>query len=160
MKTLSRLLALAGFLAVSAWALAPAQAQIAQQVTQTGVRLDAGQVVFAPTPSINQAQTTITIPVIAGQCIYVDSLVVGVGENATGATGVQTFTTTNLGGLAYSFFPIVTATSPSGINFNQQLMGPVPLRNASCGVAVTIVSPAQNAALAFPMTVIAHYAPL
>jgi len=97
MKFLRSLLLAVPFAAL---AMGAAYAQQATPVQQSGSRLDAAQVFFAPTPSINQAQTTITMPAVSGQCAYVDSLLVSVGQNATGATGVLTFTTTNLGGVA------------------------------------------------------------
>lgn len=158
MNRLFKSLPLAALLAMAVVNLASAQQ--ATPVQQSATRLDAGgSFVFAPTPSINQAQTTITIPASAGQCAYIDSLVVSLGMNTTGVTGVQTFTTTNLGGLAYSFFPVALATSPSAPYFSAQLVGSTPLKAASCGVATTIVSPAQNANTAYPMAVYGHYAP-
>ncbi len=159
MKHFFRSLALAGLLAILV--LGNAFAQQATPVQQSASRLDAaGGFVFAPTPSLNQATTTITIPPVSGQCAYIDSLTVGFGSNATGVTGVQTFTTTNLGGLAWSFFPVVVATSPSMPNFSQQLVGATPLKAASCGVATTIVSPTGTVATnAYPMQVTGHYAP-
>ena len=156
MKFLRSLLLAVPFAAL---AMGAAYAQQATPVQQSGSRLDAAQVFFAPTPSINQAQTTITMPAVSGQCAYVDSLLVSVGQNATGATGVLTFTTTNLGGVAWSFFPVVVATSPTTPYFGQQLVGPTPFKSAACGVATTVVSPAQTATAAFPMMAALHYAP-
>jgi hypothetical protein len=159
MKSFFKVLAAAGLI-LGAVIGGSANAQQATPVQQSASRLDAGGAfVFAPTPSINQAQTTITIPAASGLCAYIDSLLVSVGMDATGTTGVQTFTTTNLGGLAYSFFPVVIATSPSAPYFGQQLVGSTPLKAASCGVATTIVSPAQATHNAYAMAVYGHYAP-
>jgi len=152
-----RSLGLAALLGVSASSLALAQQ--ATPIQQSGSRLDAATTYFAPTPSINQATTTITIPAVSGQCAYMDSLVVSLGMDATGTTGIQTFTTTNLGGVAWSFLPVVIATSPSAPYFGQQLVGATPLKSASCGVATTVVSPAQATHNAYPMLTASHYAP-
>lgn len=159
MKRFFRSLALAGLLA--SLGIAGAQAQQASPIQQSASRLDAaGGFVFAPTPALNQATTTITIPPQAGLCAYIDSLTVAFGSNATGVTGIQRFTTTNLGGLEWSFFPVVVATSPVTPNFSQQLVGSTPLKAASCGVATTIVSPSGTVATnAYPMQVSGHYAP-
>ncbi len=158
MTRLFKSLALAALLAIAAGNLAFAQQ--ASPIQQSPSRLDAGGgFVFAPTPSINQTQATITIPPSSGQCAYIDSLVVSVGMDATGTTGTQTFTTTNLGGLAYTFFTLAIATAPSAPYYTAQLVGATPIKAASCGVATTIVSPAQATHNAYPMLVYGHYAP-
>jgi hypothetical protein len=144
-------LALAG--CGSAWAQAVG--------TPTGVqqnqsRLDAAVNVTKDAGSINEAQTTITLTPAAGQCVYLDSALLGIGSDATGATGVETFTTTNMNGLGWTFYSVLSTTN---IPITVQLVGASPIKAATCGTAVTFVTPAQNAHLAFPMTIAWHSAP-
>lgn len=154
MKKLLASVAIIGFLTPSL-ALAQSTAGNPAPVQQNASRLDAATNVLISAGSVNESQTTITIPSSGSSCIYVDSLILAVGSDATGATATETFTTTNLAGIGWTFNMIVGTTGygqPS-----QQLVGASPIKG-SCGVAATIVSPAQATHFAYPMFVAWHYA--
>ena len=116
------------------------------------------QIQAIASPAVN-TQSTLTIPAVAGESIFVDYIALGACEDATGgALSNQNFTSTNLDGFVWqSSEPSSTASScvvPQRFEF--PFGG---LKAAAAGAAVTIVSPAAATHTAFPMLAAYHYAP-
>ncbi len=143
-------LVLAGIFAISA---TMAQAQVAQQTTQTGTRLDASQFMQGAAggatscSTVNQtaANNTVTITPPAGQYVYITGIFVDITANITGTTQVATASMTNVTG--GPFFSLATIIPTAGANgtFRQIAENyPIPLRSTAPGTAVTWVPSAAG----------------
>lgn len=129
----------------------------AQQVTtatpiqQTATRLDSA------TNCQNYsgtAQGTITITPPSGQFVYVTALdTAATAVSAPAASRVVT-TTTNLGGITQTF----GLTATAGIGANNDLVSSTPIRSATAGTAVTIVTNAAITNVTFDLNVCYYFA--
>jgi hypothetical protein len=102
----------------------------------------------------NQQTVTITPP--SGQSVYICGLDVSASQNATATANTNVkFTSTNIGGWAYTYSLAATANimMAQAFNFSQPIKSVIP------GTAVTIVSPAALANTAFSINVYYYQAP-
>lgn len=143
-------IALAGIAALFA---ASAQAQVANQTTQTGTRLDASQFLQGAAggatscATVNQsaANNTVTITPPAGQFVYITGLYVDITANITGTTQVATASATNLTGAPFWSLATVVPTAGANGTFRQIAENyAVPLKSTAPGTAVTWVPSAAG----------------
>lgn len=130
-------------------------------VQQSPTRLDVATGVAAAVGAINTQQTaTITVP--AGQYAYITAVGLSACQNATStAISVATFTSTNLatqtGGTTPTWLLSAAATAQL-CYFSFESYGQ-PIKSASPGTAVTIVSPAAVAQAGFGIRAYYYTAP-
>ncbi len=164
MKFLSRLLAVAAIMAFAGMA----QAQVAQQVTQTAARADSGTSLNGPlggattcnTVNTTAANGTVTITPPAGQYVYITGVYIDITADITGLTGQATMSTTNVTGAPFwSLATIVPTAGATGGVFRQiaEWYG-TPLRSTTPGTAVTFVPSAQSNHVIFCTRVAAYTA--
>ncbi len=164
MKFLSRLLAVAAIMAFAGMA----QAQVAQQVTQTAARADSGTSLNGPsggatscnTVNTTAALNTVTITPPAGQYVYITGVFIDITANITGLTGQATLSTTNVtGGPFWSLATIIPTAGATGGVFRQIAEWyATPLRSTTPGTAVTFVPSAQSANVIYCIRVAAYTA--
>lgn len=149
---LSRLVAI-GFLAAIA-AVPMAQAQVAQQVTQSAQHLDAATFMQAPaggatacaTVNSTVANNTVTITPSGGQFVYITGIYIDIVSDTTGTTGVATMSTTNLtGGPVWSLATLAAAAGGQASYRQIAEHFTTPLKSRTAGTAVTFVPSAQIA---------------
>ena len=132
----------------------PAEAQTAQQVSQTGQRLDATTGLYGPTGGVTSCNTinttaalnTVSITPPAGQYVYITSVDIDITADVTGTTGVATMSTTNLtGGPFWSLATIVPTAGANGTFRQIAETYSTPIKSTAPGTAVTFVPSAQIA---------------
>lgn len=150
MKRFLTSLILAGLFAISAGS---ANAQVAQQVTQSAQRLDASQFLQTPaggatacaTVNTTAANGTVTITPPAGQYVYITGVYIDITADVTGASQVATMSTTNItGGPIWSLATIVPTAGANGTFRQISESYSTPLKSTAPGTAVTFVPSAQT----------------
>lgn len=152
MKPTLRSLALAGIIALLG--VATVQAQVAQQVTQTGSKLDVASGLFGPLGgattcnSVNTtaANGTVTIRPPGGQFVYVTGVYIDIVSDVTATTQVSTMSTTNLSGAP--FWSLATVVNASGQQESFRQISETyttPFKSTVPGTNVTFVPSAQIA---------------
>ena len=156
-------------LAVAALALlvaAPAYAQVAQQVTQSSTRLDAGTGLYGPatgatacaTVNTTAANNTVTITPPAGQYVYITGISIDITADTTGLSGLATMSTTNItGSPIWSLATIVPTAGANGTFRQIHETFSTPLRSTAPGTAVTFVPSAQSNHVIFCTRVAAYF---
>lgn len=166
MNRFFRSLALAGFVAILA--VASAQAQVAQQITQSTTRLDAGTSLNGPaggattcnTVNTTAANGTVTITPPAGQYVYINGISIDITADVTGLTGQATMSTTNITGSPIWSLATIVPTAGANGSFRQiHETFSTPLRSTAPGTAVTFVPSAQSNHVIFCTRVAAYFAP-
>jgi hypothetical protein len=141
-----------GLLLALGCSLAQAQNAPVQQVPS---RLDATGGVASAVGAVNTAETaTITVP--AGLYAYITAIGIEACENATGtAANLLTFTSTNLQGSPTWLFSV------TGAEICYRIFEPyaTPLKSATAGTNVTIVSPVATATVGFGIRAYYYLAP-
>ena len=166
MNRFFRSLALAGFVAILA--VASAQAQVGQQITQTQTRLDAGTGLYGPlggattcsTVNTTAANGTVTITPPAGQYVYITGISIDITADTTGLSGLASMSTTNITGSPIWSLATVIPTAGDNGTFRQiHETFATPLRSTAPGTAVTFVPSAQSNHVIFCTRVAAYFAP-
>lgn len=154
MKTFSKSLGLLLATLLVVAGLGQANAQVAQQVTQSTQHLDAATFMQAPaggatacsTVNTTVANNTVTITPSAGQYVYITGIYIDIVSDTTGTTGVATMSTTNLtGGPIWSLATLATAAGGQASYRQIAEHFTTPLKSRTPGTAVTFVPSAQIA---------------
>ena len=126
------------------------------------------------TPAVNatQAAGTVTITPPAGNFVYFTSLLFGACSDGTASQSNPqlAFTSTNIGGtlaaasltVQNSTVTAATITTNPFVNlcaWSPNIVAFAPLKSATAGAAVTLVPPAQNAHMSFPIIATYYFAP-
>ena len=101
-------------------------------------------------------QTTLTLTPPNGQYVYLCGLDVIASEDATSTIQTQAkWTSTNIGGWSFTF----SMPAPANLNTAQAFNWSIPVKASAAGTAVTIVSPAAAAHVAYSVNAYYYFAP-
>ena len=156
------LLGLLGAAFLAALPLGSALAQVSpNQTTQTGTRLDAcTQTAVGTNFNTVNTQSTATIVVPAGLYAYICKIELEAMQDATGnAMTNLSFTSTGLGsGAANS--PQWAVSQPLTVNgaYSRDIVYATPLKSATSGTNVTVVSPAAQTHVGFGIKIVYYLA--
>jgi hypothetical protein len=164
---------LAGAALLLGASLALAQQIGGAQVGQQAQHYDAGVNVQSTAPAVNatQAAGTVTITPPSGSYVYFTSLLFGAcGDGTASQSPIQlAFTSTNIGGASTTSLQVEnSAISGSTITTNAwtnlcawspNIVSFAPLRSLVAGTPVTLIPPAQNAHVSFPIIAAYYFSP-